>query len=168
MSRTLVVFRHAKAEPGGAAVDHERRLTGRGRRDAAAAGRLLAGAGVRPDLTLCSTASRARETWELAAAQLGGEPPTSYDRGVYEADWDDLLRIVRDTPAEIATLALVGHNPAMQKLVLALAGHGADDAMTMARRDFGTAAVAVLALPAGWVDVVEGQATLASMTVARG
>jgi phosphohistidine phosphatase len=167
MKRRLIVFRHAKADRG-AMADHERPLTGRGRRDALAAGRWLADNGFRPDLTVCSTAARARETWALAAVELGEPIPTSYERGVYEADLDDLIRIVRDTPAEVRTLLLVGHNPGFQDLVLCLAGDAEGGALAAARTDFGTAALAVLALPVPWADVATGQGTLTQFTVARG
>jgi phosphohistidine phosphatase len=149
-------------------ADHDRPLTGRGRRDALAAGRWLADSGARPDLTVCSTAARARETWALAAVELGEPVPTSYERSVYEADLDDLLGVVRDTPKDVGTLLLVGHNPGLQDLVLALAGEDRDDALIAARSDFGTCAIAVLSLPVHWRDAAEGQATLARFTVARG
>ncbi|CAM5605305.1 Phosphohistidine phosphatase OS=Streptomyces griseomycini OX=66895 GN=FHS37_004000 PE=4 SV=1 [Streptomyces griseomycini] len=83
--RRLVVLRHAKsARPEGVA-DHERPLAPRGRRDAPAAGRALAEADCLPGLALCSTAVRARRTWELAAAQWGTPPPVRFDRRLYAA-----------------------------------------------------------------------------------
>lgn len=167
MKRRLIVFRHAKADRG-AMPDHERPLTGRGRRDALAAGRWLADGGFRPDLTVCSTAARARETWALAAVELGEPVPTSYERGLYEADIDDLIQVVRDTPGDVRTLLLVGHNPGFQDLVLDLAGEGEGATLAAARTDFGTAALAVLAVPVKWGDVAPGQSTLTQFTVARG
>ena len=44
--RTLVLLRHAKAEQRGWDNDHERELTGRGRRDATAAGHWLVEHGI--------------------------------------------------------------------------------------------------------------------------
>ena len=72
---TLVVLRHAKAagEPG--VNDTQRPLTGRGRRDAGAAGRWLLAQGIRPDLVLCSSARRTRETWEQVSAAMGAAAP---------------------------------------------------------------------------------------------
>lgn len=167
MKRRLIVFRHAKADRG-AMPDHERPLTGRGRRDALAAGRWLADGGFRPDLTVCSSAARARETWALAAVELGEPVPTSYERALYEAEVDDLVRIVRDTADEVRTLLLVGHNPGFQDLVLDLAGDGEEGTLAAARTDFGTAAIAVVAMPVKWHDVAFGQGTLTQFTVARG
>ncbi|MDQ0711860.1 phosphohistidine phosphatase SixA [Streptomyces luteogriseus] len=67
--RHLIVLRHAKSAWPLDVVDHERPLAPRGRRDAPAAGRALADADLLPDLALCSTALRARRTWDLAAAE---------------------------------------------------------------------------------------------------
>ena len=167
MKHRLIVLRHAKADRG-PMPDHERPLTGRGRRDSLAAGRWLADGGFRPDLTVCSTAARARETWALAAVELGEPVPTTYERGVYEADLDDLLQIVHETPDEVRTLLLVGHNPGFQDLVLELTGESEGDTLVAARTDFGTAAVAVLALRGPWADAGPGHGTLTQFVVARG
>lgn len=167
MGRTLVILRHAKAEPG-AATDHERALTGRGRRDALAAGRWLAEAKIRPDLAVCSTAARAKETWALAAAEFGDGIATSYERAVYTDESDGLLELLRLTPKKVDTLLLVGHNPSLQDLALDLAGSGStDDDLRAARENFGTAAIAVFEVDA-WADLVTGGAVLTRFTVARG
>lgn len=165
--RTLVVLRHAKADRGNT-TDHERPLTARGRRDALAAGRWLAESGINPDLTVCSTSTRTKETWALAAMELGDGIATAMVRAVYDADLDDLLRVVRDTPNEVQTLLLVGHNPGLQDLVLALSGEGADDDLYVARTDFGTAAVAIIEVHGKWAVLSEGSCRLAGITVARG
>ena len=65
-ARRLVLLRHAKSDWPDDVPDHERPLARRGRRDAPAAGRWLRKSGYVPDLVLCSTARRARETWQLA------------------------------------------------------------------------------------------------------
>ncbi|MGQ0847340.1 MAG: SixA phosphatase family protein [Sporichthyaceae bacterium] len=166
-ARTLIVLRHAKAERGNT-TDHERPLTARGRRDALAAGRWIAEAGFHPDLTVCSTATRAKETWALAAMELGDGIATTMERAVYDADLDDLLRVVRDVPNDAHTVLLVGHNPGLQDLVLALSGEGADDDLYVARTDFGTAAIAVVQLHGKWAVLSEGAGRLASIVVARG
>src|SRR6266700_6314858 len=85
--RKLVLLRHAKsAWPD--VPDHERPLARRGRRDAPGAGAWLRRAGYLPDLVVCSTARRARETWQLAAAELGASPPVRFEPRVYQASAD--------------------------------------------------------------------------------
>lgn len=123
-TRRLILLRHAKSAWPGDVADHERPLAPRGRRDAPAAGRWLRKAGLAPDLVLCSTARRARETWQLAEENLGADPETVFEQRVYGASSAELLDLARQTPADIGTLLIVGHDPAMQRAVLELAGPG--------------------------------------------
>lgn len=167
--RRLVVLRHAKSAWPAGVPDHERPLAPRGRRDAPAAGRALAEADCLPDLALCSTAVRARETWQLASAQWGTPPPVRFDPRLYAAGVPDLLTVVRETPPRVETLLLVGHNPGMEELVLELAGDGLDDALDQVHTKFPTSAIAVLAWHgSGWETLAPGTALLTDVTVARG
>ncbi|GAA2546161.1 histidine phosphatase family protein [Streptomyces levis] len=167
--RRLVVLRHAKSAWPVDVADHERPLAPRGRRDAPAAGRALAEADCLPDLTLCSTAVRARRTWELAAAEWGTPPPVRHDRRLYAAGPAGLLTVVREVPPEVETLLLIGHNPGLEELVLALARDGLDDTLERVRTKFPTAAIAVLSWRGTtWRDLAPGTALLTSVTVPRG
>ncbi|MFE9673768.1 SixA phosphatase family protein [Streptomyces sp. NPDC006259] len=167
--RRLVVLRHAKSAWPPSVPDHERPLAPRGLRDAPAAGRALADAGCLPDLVLCSTAVRARRTWELASARWGTPPPVRHDPRLYAADVPELLAVARETPAEVRTLLLVGHNPGLQDLVLDLAGDALDDALDPVRAKFPTSAVAVLAWSAPtWADLAPGATLLTWTAVPRG
>ncbi|MFI8206941.1 SixA phosphatase family protein [Streptomyces sp. NPDC085937] len=167
--RRLVVLRHAKSARPEGVSDHERPLSARGRRDAPAAGRALAAADCLPGLALCSTAVRARRTWELAAEQWGTPPPVRHDPCLYHADVPGLLTVVREVPAEVETLLLVGHNPGLEDLVLTLADDGLDDTLDRVRAKFPTSAVAVLDWRgATWRDLHPGGALLTALTVPRG
>jgi phosphohistidine phosphatase len=166
-TRQLIVLRHAKSDwPD--VPDHERPLAKRGRRDAPAVGRWLRDAGIRPDLVVCSTARRARETWELAAEKLGGDVPVEYDRRLYGASADELLSVVHEAPEAVQTMLLVGHNPAMQRLALTLAGTADGDALERVDSDFGTSALAVLDVPGSWAELVPGGARLTTFAKPRG
>src|SRR4051794_41904037 len=90
---TLVLLRHAKSAWPEGVPDHERPLAGRGRRDAPEAGRWLRQVGLQFDLVLCSTALRARQTWELAAAELDTAPPGRFEDRPYPADAGELLDV---------------------------------------------------------------------------
>ncbi|MFF5160331.1 SixA phosphatase family protein [Streptomyces sp. NPDC000348] len=167
--RRLVVLRHAKSARPEGVTDHDRPLGPRGLRDAPAAGRALAEADCLPGLALCSTAVRARRTWELVAAQWGTPPPVRHDPRLYHADVPELLDVVRETPAEVETLLLIGHNPGLEDLVLTLAGDGLDDTLDRVRTKFPTSAIAVLSWRgAAWRDLAPGVALLTSVTVPRG
>jgi phosphohistidine phosphatase len=165
--RRLIVLRHAKsAWPD--VDDLDRPLAARGRRDAPAAGRWLRDDACLPDRVICSPARRTRETWEFVAEKLGATPPVSYDERVYDASMLTLLGVVHEVPESVRTLLLVGHNPGMQELTLALAGEAVGDALQRAREKFPTSAIAVLTIPGPWSALAPGAALLADLVVPRG
>jgi phosphohistidine phosphatase len=153
--RCLAVLRHARAAQAGGLAEEDRPLTSGGERDAAAAGRWLSEQGLLPDLVLCSPARRARDTWEQAAPALARPGRTTAvdinPRLYYGTSADVLLGAVRETPADVWVLLLVGHNPAVHQLVSDLTGQPGS---------FPPAALAVISLPAEWADVVPGAASL--------
>jgi phosphohistidine phosphatase len=165
--RHLIVLRHAKAARPDV-PDRARPLTERGRLDAAAAGRWLADAGYPLDAAVCSPARRTVETWELAAAALRSAPPVNYDERVYGASVETLIDVLRETPPEVRSVVLVGHNPGLQLLTLALAGDAKGDALDRLREKFPTCALAVLAVPGDWSGLAPGGTTLVNLVVARG
>lgn len=152
---TLAVLRHAKAVHEAGIDDEDRALTKRGRRDAAAAGGWLREVNVIPDLVLCSTAIRTRQTWEQVSAALGpaGErAEVSFESRLYYSGGAGLADIVREIGEEAGTVLLVGHNPASHQLVLDLTGER--------EPAFPTAALAVIALPGAWCDAAPGTGAL--------
>jgi len=129
----------------------------------------MAGADLLPDLALCSTAVRARQTWELAAEQWGTPPPVRFDDRLYGADIPELLQSVSEVPEHVRTLLLVGHNPGLEELVLELAGDGVDDTLDHVRTKFPTSAVAVLVwYGSDWRQLAPGEALLTDVVVPRG
>lgn len=167
-ARRLVLLRHAKSAWPDVA-DHERPLARRGRRDAPVAGRWLRAAGQVPDRVVCSTAMRARQTWQLAAAELGASPRVSFDQRVYGAAAGELLDLARETGPRTRTLLIVGHDPAMQELALALASARAGDAGALGRVrfKFPTAAIAILEFSGTWQGLGPDQAQLTAFVVPR-
>jgi phosphohistidine phosphatase len=165
--RKLVLFRHAKSAWPEGVADHERPLGPRGQRDAPVMGRWLRDAGCVPDQVVCSTARRARETWQLAQAGLGMTPPVTFEPGVYEEAAAGLLALIRRTPATVSTLLVIGHNPAIEELGLMLAAPRPDDALERMEVKFPTAAVAVLEFGEAWPALRQGQAHLAAFVTPR-
>jgi phosphohistidine phosphatase len=168
ITRRLILLRHAKsAWPD--VPDHDRPLAPRGRRDAPGAGRWLSKAGSVPDLVLCSTARRARETWALAEENLGAQPQTTFAGRVYEASSTGLLDLARETSPDVGTLLIVGHEPAMRSLTLDLAspqpGEAEAQALSRVRVKYPTASIAVLAFTVGWAELQPGRARLADFVV---
>ncbi len=121
MARTLILIRHAKSDwSAGASSDHARPLNARGRAAAPLVGTALADRGVTPDEVLCSTATRARETWDLIALALPSAPEPEYAHGLYMAEPDAMLDRLAATQGQ--TVALIGHNPGLCALAHDLAG----------------------------------------------
>ena len=167
-ARQLLLLRHAKSAWPDVA-DHERPLARRGRRDAPVAGRWLRAAGRVPDRVICSTARRARETWQLAAAELDAAPAVSFDQRVYGAATGELLDLARATAPGARRLLIVGHDPAMQQLTLTLASARAGDAgaLDRVRVKFPTAAIAVLEFTGTWQQLGPERARLTAFVVPR-
>ncbi len=156
MNRRLMLLRHAKSDWSNPLLDdHDRPLATRGLRDAPLMGRFMRRQKLAPDRVLCSTATRARQTWELAAEALGAEAPVEYVEMLYAFGGPQpLIGAARRFGGDAATLLLVGHNEAMHELAAALARHGDAAALKRLRKKFPTAALAVIDLPiANWEEL---------------
>jgi phosphohistidine phosphatase len=171
-------MRHAKSAYPGGVPDHDRPLGPRGRRDAPVAGRWLRLAGCAPDYVLCSTARRARETWQLAEGGLGARPPVAFEPGIYEASAVSLLELVRRLPGTVRTLLVVGHDPGLPQLGLVLAAENATrerqaavrtsgTASDRIRAKFPTAAIAVLEFSGPWSELAPSSALLTGFATPR-
>jgi phosphohistidine phosphatase len=155
--RTLYLLRHAKSswdDPG--LPDRERPLTPRGVRDAKRIAKHLRRLEFTPELVLCSSARRTRETLELVRPALA-VVPVSIEDGLYGASSETLRERLRAVPDEVGSVLLVGHNPGLRDLALALASRGADRERLEAK--FTTAALATLTLPS-WSRLSPGDAEL--------
>lgn len=152
--KQLLLLRHAKSswrEPG--LSDHDRPLNGRGRRSAPLIGRHLVKQGLQPDLVVCSTALRTRETWNLVAETLGqAPPPCEFHGDLYEAEPGKILRTIRRVPATVQRLLVIGHNPGMELLARSLADARSERAsLTRLQAKYPTAGLALFDLGAtGW------------------
>ena len=161
----LYLLRHAKsswAEP--TLADRERPLAPRGRRDAKRIAEHLRQIGCEPELVLCSTAVRTSETLELVRASLGTSTVMLEDE-LYGASWDHLLARIRLVPDAVASVMLIGHNPGMHELALALASTGG--ALERLEARFPTAALATLAFAKEWSRLAPAEAKLAAYVVPK-
>lgn len=163
---TLYLLRHAKsswADP--TLADRKRPLAPRGKRDAKRIAKHLAGHGVEPELVLCSTAERTRETLELIRSALPASTINLEDE-LYGATADSLLDRVRLVPETVASVMLIGHNPALQNLALELAASGVE--LERVRAKFPTAGLATLTVAnTSWSELSPAQAVLAEWVVPK-
>jgi phosphohistidine phosphatase len=160
-TKLLYVLRHAKSswdDPG--LHDPERPLAPRGLRAAKLLGGYVRDNGIAPAQVLCSPARRTLQTLEGVAP--GGElliEPTIYFGGPAE-----IVERLRQIPAEIESAMVIGHNPALQKLVLLLAGGNgglpAGSHLAEVRNKFPTGALATLKFDCAWRELSPGSAQL--------
>jgi len=124
MAPQLWLLRHGEAVPHESKPDADRELTARGERQAIAAGEGLARLGVEFSACYTSPKVRARETAELACAELGIEPVV-----------EESLAEGFDGRAALALLAaagrdqrvlVVGHEPDFSQVVYDLSGGRVD------------------------------------------
>lgn len=143
--RHLILMRHAKAEakaPSG--EDFDRGLTERGYRDAEIIGKVLADAGLNPDLALVSAAERTRQTWDGVALAFP-EAQARFDKKLYNASSHAIRDAIERVAEEADTVMVVGHNPGIPMAMLELLIEGAEGASTIdkARGSFPTASAVV-------------------------
>jgi phosphohistidine phosphatase len=166
MVRRLLLLRHAKSSWDDPALgDHERPLAKRGRRATKAIARYLRSQDVRPELVLCSSARRTQETLERIRDALPNDIEVGVERDLYLASAVDLLDRMRLVPAEVGSVLLIGHNPAIQELALMLARPAAE--VDPIRQKFPTAALATLIFDSPWEQLSPGRAELTGFVKPR-
>jgi phosphohistidine phosphatase len=146
----LILFRHGKAERDSVSgVDFDRPLAPRGRRDAAAVAEILAGLGLVPRLVLVSPAARTRQTWE-AAEPFFPNAEARYEPGLYNAEAGGVRQVVERHAQSRGAVMVIGHNPGLQDLAVALLREGGSppELIAQAERGFPTSAAAVFLIDA--------------------
>ena len=162
--KQLYVLRHAKSsweEPE--LNDHDRSLAPRGRRAVQALAEYVHVKGIKPVLVVCSSARRTRET--LDGVDPGGEQ--LIEPQMYSASAEELLARLRQVPDATESVMVIGHNPALQILVLRLAdtGHALPDGSDLeaVRRKFPTGGLATLSFEGRWSELAFGSAELVEL-----
>ena len=164
---TLYLLRHAKSSWDQPNIsDFDRPLAARGREAAPRMGRHMKDAAHTPELVLCSTAVRARQTMELVLGTLKCDPEVRMVDGLYNfGDGTGLLQIIQDAGADYTEVMVIGHNPSLESLAVTLAGTGASADLTDMARKYPTAALAVIEFDTDrWSDVRPGKGRLRSFT----
>ncbi len=153
----LHLLRHAKSSWKGDAEDHERRLTRRGREAARLVGAHLAAATGALDLVVCSSAARTRETLDLVLAGLALRPRCLIEDALYLASREKLLDRLSRLGEEEAAVLVIGHNPGLHELAIALAAPDAPPARAMAAGKLPTAACVSLLVATPWGRIGQGR-----------
>jgi len=152
--RQLLLLRHAKSSWDDPRLpDHARPINARGRRNALAMGAAMRELGLAPDVVLVSSARRTLQTLE-AIQPLEGSPLVEPMDALYLAPWRGLFDVlcgIRDTARSVL---LIGHNPGLHELAMALVGPaGMSGGGAMARRlaeAYPTATLTELSIALPW------------------
>lgn len=161
--KNILLLRHAKSAWNTPhQSDHDRPLNDRGERAARTMACHFAAKAPRPDLILCSTAMRTRQTLApLVTALASPAPPISLEKQLYLASESELLERLQSLPEDVGTVLLIGHNEGIGELAVALAGHGPREALERLREKYPTGALAMLAPPrAPWNTLAPGSCEL--------
>lgn len=117
MPKSLLVLRHAKAQPSSPdGSDIARPLSERGIKDAALLGKTLRKLELIPDRILCSPSTRTRQTAEHLLEKLTVEIAVTIEESIYEAGVGSLVHLIRHEE-DADRLLLIGHNPGVEGLV---------------------------------------------------
>jgi phosphohistidine phosphatase len=160
--KRLYILRHAKSswdDPG--LVDHDRPLAPRGEKAGARIAEHLQEERIAPELVLCSTALRARQTLAALLPVLGGDVEIHLEEALYEAGVYELLERLRAVGEGVESVLVIGHNPTLHALALGLTARGEE------LERFPTGALATVTLTGAWADLGEGAGELRDLFLPR-
>jgi len=167
--RLIYLLRHAKsswADPD--LRDFERPLAPRGKRALKKMRQYMELADVEPDIILCSSAARARQTLAGILPAFDEGVPITFDRRIYSLGVRGLLNRLRQLPDDPSSVMLIGHNPGMQALALDLIAGGDERAVAQMQEKFPTGALATLVWRGRkWAEIGPGTCELHSLVVPR-
>jgi phosphohistidine phosphatase len=120
-----------------------------------------------PEVVLCSTATRTRQTAERALAKLAEPPPVDYLASLYDASIEAVLDEVRRLEDGVGSVMVVGHNPTAHALAFEMmAASDKAGRRQVERVGFPTCSLAVYRLNIRrWSDLGLGSATLIGLFV---
>ncbi len=167
--RQLLLMRHAKSSWDDPKLsDHTRPLNARGRAAAVAMRQVMADLGLAPDLILVSSARRTLQT--LAALEPWDETPLVEPMdSLYLADVPALFAALNGVAETARSVMVIGHNPGMHELALALAGplDEANGHMRHLAEGYPTGALAEFSVPGPWGTLAAGGARLVRFVAPR-
>lgn len=119
---TLLILRHAKSGHEEGLPDEARTLTERGHKASRKMGKLAVEYELVPELILCSTAVRARETVDGFLATATGAGKVVYLAELYLAEPSAYMKALSEHGGDAERVMVVGHNPGLEDLVRDLTG----------------------------------------------
>ena len=115
--RKLILLRHAKSSWKDASLeDFERPLNNCGKRDAPQMANILLLKNIEVDLIISSDTRRTKDTAKIFANILAYNSEIVYDTELYEASYDQILKVINHTNNRYKNLLVVCHNPGITNL----------------------------------------------------
>lgn len=165
--RTVFLLRHAKSSWSDPTLpDIDRPLAPRGERAARKIAGYVRRKRIRPACVLCSPSVRTRRTLEAIEPSLGKSCTVEFVPALYGASRLELLRQLQALPEALGSVMLIGHNPGLQELALALVSRGADLPRLEERLPTGALATLVADCET-WTALKPGDAELVDYVVPR-
>ena len=155
--KEIFVLRHAKSSWDNVNLsDHDRPLADRGIKDAAKLCAFVKKRGHKLDKVLCSTAKRAKETYDLIADGFNYEiDKTTFTDKLYFGDVTDVIRDLRELDDSLNSILIVGHNPTLHHLVELLTNEQIDR--------FTTCNLAIISQDGEWITLNSHKCSLKSL-----
>ena len=160
--KNLFIIRHSKAKPYiEGQEDHDRPLNKIGKEDAKITGNWLNNVSINIDIIFSSSSLRTKATTALITEHLDSKPKVIIDNNLYLADENYLFQYIKQINVEFDTIALVGHEPGLKRLLNLLSGSFVSGLENVLDKKFSTSAAAVILLNIPfWSSINEREGTL--------
>jgi phosphohistidine phosphatase len=163
----LHLLRHAKSDRNEVLEDHERPLSRRGREAARRVGESLPSALGALDLVLCSTSLRTRETARLVLARFAKAPTIGFEDALYLAGRTALMRRLSALDENTGSVMVIGHNPGLHELALALAAPDSQRYPALASGKFPTTVRVSFTIKGAWATIARSRHQLTDYVTAK-
>lgn len=145
--KKVILLRHAKSSWDDPQLDdHDRPLNARGKAAAPVIAEWLRDRQHMPDLVLCSSAKRTKQTVRRVRTVMPDLPKPEVERGLYHASPIVLKERLARLPADCDAVLVVGHQPGLGAFARKLADGRETRRCKRAYEHFPTAAAAVMEL----------------------
>ena len=122
--KELILIRHAKSSWSNPLLDDfERPLNKRGEKNAPFMAKVLKQKGLTPDLIISSPSIRTKQTLDYFIQEFDYKGEIIFEESIYEAPFENLLKVIKNIDDKYKTIFLFGHNPGLNDLVDFLIGN---------------------------------------------
>ncbi|MDX4012560.1 SixA phosphatase family protein [Aliarcobacter skirrowii] len=129
--RELILIRHAKSDWSNPFLDDfERPLNKRGEKNAPFMAKILKKEIQKPDLIISSPSFRTKLTLEYFLKEFEYKGEVIFEKSIYEAPFENLLKVIKNIDDKYKTIFLIGHNPGLNDLANFLLGSFEDNIAT--------------------------------------